>query len=144
MCVCGRGGGLEELFRKNFGQALTAQIRTLDDSGIDYKIGGMEVTFTVREPFEGHGAQTKRGDLHRTPDQPPCGREKEKQRVLVFGGFQGVSVNKLQKREILSTTWKIKGLLNRLLETTPCLPAVGKEARQMPLCQVTVTLRFIL
>ena len=41
------------------------------------------------------GAQTKRGDLHRTPDQPPCGREKEKQRALAFSGFQGASVNKL-------------------------------------------------
>ena len=59
LCVCGRGGGLEELFCKNFGQALTAQIRTLGDSGIDHKIGVMETTFTIREPFEGHWCTDK-------------------------------------------------------------------------------------
>lgn len=41
------------------------------------------------------GAQNKHGDLNRTPDQSPRGRETEKQRVLGFGGFQGASVNRL-------------------------------------------------
>ena len=59
LCVCGREGGLEELFHKIFSQALTAQIRTLDDSGTDQKTRGMERTFTIREPFEGHWCTDK-------------------------------------------------------------------------------------
>lgn len=93
--ICGRGGALEELFYKDFCKALRAQNRTHGDSGTDHRTRGREQNFPIREAFAGHGAQNKHGDLNRTPDQSPRGRETEKQRVLGFGGFQGASVNRL-------------------------------------------------
>lgn len=63
------------------------------------------------------GVQNEHGDLNGTPDQPPGGGEKIKQRVLGSGDFQGTSVEHcieeknatyhLETKRIITDSYKI-------------------------------------
>lgn len=125
LCVCGREGGLEELFHKNFGQALTAQIRTLDDSGTDHKTRGMEITSPSGSLLKDTGAQTKRGDLHRTPDQPPCGREKEKQSLWWFP--RGIGEQAIEERNTIYTLEDKRTTEQAYRRQPPAYQQLGKK-----------------